>query len=85
MKLKDDFIIYNSENEKMLISVSGAFSGMIKLNSSAGYIVELLKNDIEYQDVIEAMFNKYDADRRVIENDVNSVIAQLNQIGALNE
>jgi len=85
MKLKDDFIVYNSGNEQMLISVGGAFNGMIKLNSSAGDIVELLKNDIEYQDIIEAMFNKYDADRTVIENDVSNVMSQLKQIGALSE
>ncbi len=85
MKLKDDFIVYNSGKEQMLISVSGAFNGMVNLNSSAGYIVELLKNDIEYQDVVEALFNKYDADRTVIENDVNNVISQLRQIGALSE
>lgn len=85
MKLKDDFIVYNSGKEQMLISVSGAFNGMIKLNSSAGDIVELLKNDIEYKDVVEAMFNKYDADRADIENDVNSIISQLKQIGALSE
>ena len=85
MKLKDDFIVYNSGKEQMLISVSGAFNGMIKLNSSAWDIVELLKNDIEYKDVVEAMFNKYDADRADIENDVNSIISQLKQIGALSE
>ena len=85
MKLKDDFIVYNSGNEQMLISVGGAFNGMIKLNSSAGYIVELLKTDVEYQDIVEAVFFKYDADRDVIENDVNVVISQLKQIGALSE
>ena len=69
----------------MLISVGGSFNGMIKLNSSAGYIVELLKNDIEYQDIIEAVFDKYDADRTVIENDVSNVMSQLKQIGALSE
>ena len=85
MKLKDDFIVYNSGKEQMLISVSGAFNGMVKLNESAGYIVELLKNEIKYEEIVEAMLKKYAADRNTIENDVQSIISQLKQIGALSE
>lgn len=85
MKLKDDFIVYNSGKEQMLISVSGAFNGMVKLNESAGYIVELLKNEIKYEETVEAMLKKYAADRNTVENDVQSILSQLKQIGALSE
>ena len=80
MKLKDDFIVYNSGNEQMLISVGGAFNGMIKLNSSAGYIVELLKTDVEYQDIVEAVFFKYDADRDVIDGQEKPKVERLQPV-----
>ncbi len=83
MKLKDEFIAHVSGKDSMLISVNADFNGVVKANSTAGYIIELLKNEITYDEIVYSMLEKYDADRAVIEKDVRTILKQLESIGAI--
>lgn len=43
MKLKDTFITHMSNGEQILVDASGKFSGLIRNNETAAFIVECLK------------------------------------------
>ena len=85
MKLKSTFITHSTENEQLMVSVGGDFSGMVRSNSTAAFIINMLSEGTTREAIIEAMLEKYDADRAVIERDVDKVVASLIKIGAIDE
>lgn len=85
MKLKNDFLTYDSEGEQILVSVSGAFAGLARGNKTTAFIVDSLKEETSAECIIEKMLEKYNAPREVIERDVNMVIEKLRSIGAIDE
>ena len=85
MKLKNSFITHESGDGLLMISAGGSFHGMVRSNSTAKDIINLLKNDITEEQIISAMLEKYDAERETVSADVKSVISSLREIGALDE
>ena len=85
MKLKNSFITHESGDGLLMISAGGSFNGMVRSNSTAKDIINLLKNDITEEQIISAMLEKYDAERETVSSDVKSVITSLREIGALDE
>lgn len=83
MKLKSDFITHRTEDGILMISAGGGFNGMVRSNNTAADIIELLREDITREEIVEKMLAKYDADRAVLAADVDSVIASLVKIGAI--
>lgn len=85
MKLKDTFITHMSNGEQILVDVSGKFSGLIRNNDSAAYIVDCLKSDITVDEIVNKMNEEYDAPKDVLEKAVNDVITKLKSAGAIDE
>lgn len=86
MKLKKDFITHDSENEQIMVGGGkSGFSGLVRSNSTASYIVNMLKTETTVKAIVDDMDAKYDAPREVIESDVNRIIATLRSIGAIDE
>ena len=86
MKLKDGFITHESEGEHITVSAGGsAFNGLIRSNKTAGFIVECLKEDTTEEAIVEKMLTLYDAPRQVIASDVAKILADLREIGVLDE
>lgn len=86
MKLKEGFITHESEGEHITVSAGGsAFSGLIRSNGTAGFIVECLKTETTQEEIVRKMLEKYDAPREVIAADVGKILATLRGIGALDE
>ena len=86
MKLKDEFITHNTENESLLVPAGGAgFSGIVRGNSTFGEILELLSEEITEEGIVDAMCEKFDAPRETIEKDVKTVLEKLRGIGAVSE
>lgn len=86
MKLKEGFITHNSADEHITVTAGNTgFNGMIRSNSTAGFIVECLKNDITRDELIAKMLEKYDAPKAVIEKDTDAVLAKLYEIGAIDD
>ena len=84
MKLSSDFISHFDGEETVLVPVGGAaFSGIVKLNSSAAFIVDKLKEDTTEQAITDAMCETFDAPRETLERDVKKVVSQLHEIGAV--
>ena len=86
MKLKKEFIVHNKNGETLLIPTSeAAFSGIVQGNKTFGAIVELLQKDVTSEEIVEAMFARFDAEKEKIRSDVEKVLAELKKIGALDE
>ncbi len=84
MKLKDTFITYAASGEHTMVSTEG-FSGVVRSNKTAAFIIESLKEPTTMEQIVEAMEAKYDAPREVIEKDVAKVLEELRSIGAIEE
>ena len=86
MKLKDNFITHQYDDVQIMIgSENTNFKGIVQSNTTAAFIVECLKQETTKEQIVQKMLEKYDASKTVIASDVDSIIAKLRTIGALDE
>ena len=85
MKLKDSYITHNSDGEQILLDTSSSFSGLIRSNKTAALIVDCLKEDTTLEEIVDTMFEKFDAPKDVIKKDVEAIIEKLKAVGTLEE
>ncbi len=86
MKLKSDFISQTVSDSHILVPTGKAnqsFHGIVRANETAGFVIECLKQETTEQEIVEKMLETYDVDRERAAAGVQKVIAQLNEIGAL--
>ena len=86
MKLKDSFITQDIDGTQFMVAVGEAsFTGIVKSNKTAAFIVDCLKEETTKEQIVDAMCAKYDAPRERIEADVEGILNKLRGIGALDE
>ena len=86
MKLNKDFITHQSDDKQVMISIDHKrFSGMIKSNETAAYIIDLLKEETTREEIIQKMLQEFNASEEIIARDVDRVLDVLRKIGALDE
>lgn len=86
MKLKKGFITHEGANEHILVPAGGvSFSGMVRSNKSAGFIVECLKEEVTEEEIVEKMLAKYDATKEQLTMDVRKTLDKLRSIGVIEE
>lgn len=88
MKLKDGFVIHNSDGEQIMVAVgemAKEFSGLVRSNKTAAFIVECLKEDTTKEKIVDAMLEKYEVSRDVVEKDVEDILGKLRNVGAIDE
>lgn len=85
MKLKENFVTYDSDGERIMVATGGVFSGLVRSNKTAAFIVEQLKTETTQQKIVDNVLEKYEADRAAVEADVAKIIEKLRSIGALDE
>ncbi|MCR4892210.1 MAG: PqqD family protein [Lachnospiraceae bacterium] len=64
---------------------AGEFSGIIRSNETAAFIVDCLKEETTLDAIVDRMCAKYDAPRETIAADVAEIINTLRGIHALEE
>mgnify|MGYP004532667251 FL=1 len=85
MKLKNTFITHTSNNEQILVDTSGKFSGIVRNNKTAAFIVDCLKEETSIEEIINKMSEEYDAPLEDIKKGVDVVLDTLRKVGALDE
>lgn len=86
MKLKDGFITHESDGEQIMVAAGEVrFSGMVRSNKTAAFIVDCLKTETTAEQIVEKLVTAYDAPKEVIEKDVQRILDSLRSIGALDE
>ena len=85
MKLKEGFIPHMVEDEMMIVGTgSSGFNGVVRTNKTGAFIVEKLKEETTRQQILDAMIEHYEgAPVELMEKDLDKMLAQLSEIGAL--
>lgn len=86
MKLKIDFITQDIDGIQFMVPVgANSFSGIIRSNKTAAFIVDCLKEETTEEKIIDEMCAKYDAPRETIAGDVAQILDTLRSINALDD
>ena len=86
MKLKSDFITQEIDDTQFLVPVGAeSFSGIVRSNKTAAFIVDCLKEETTREEVIAKMKAKYNAPEDVLSADVDKILGKLRSINALDE
>ena len=86
MRLKKEFITYDSGETQILVSTGGQqFSGIVRSNETAAFIINCYKEETAFDDVVSALRTKYGIDEQTAIRGVKKVTDQLREIGALDE
>ena len=84
MKISDGFIAHNDGEEKLLVSTGATkFSGLVRSNSTAGFIIECLESETTEDEIVAKMQQKWEVSDEIARRDVRKVIEQLKGIGAI--
>ncbi len=84
MKLKEGFITHTTGDEHILVSAGDSgFSGLVRSNPTAAFIIEQLKTETTLEKIVDAMLAEYDVSREVAARDAAKVIEKLRAIGAV--
>lgn len=88
MKIKENYILRNVAGENLVVSLGDTgvnFNSIITLNESGRFLWELLQNDVTEEQLIDAVLQEYDIDRKTAEKDVVSFIKSLKENEILKE
>ena len=87
MKLNNNFIIKKIGDNFFAVCVtsSAASQKMIKLNETGAFLFEKCKETFSRDSLIDALLAEYDADRTLIEKDVDAFIDNLRQNQLIDE
>ena len=86
MKLRDTFVTQDVDGTQFMVAVGeSSFTGIVRSNKTAAFIVDCLKEETTKEQIVDAMCRKYDAPRERIEADVEGILNKLRGIGALDE
>lgn len=86
MKLKSDFITQSINGTQFLVPLGAeAFSGIVRSNKTAAFIVDCLKEETSFDAIVDKMCAKYDAPRETIAADATEILDTLRGIHALEE
>ena len=55
MKLKDSFVTREVDGEQIMVEAGGGFSGMVRSNATAAFIIDRLKSDTTKEAILDAM------------------------------
>lgn len=86
MKLRKEFITYAMDDRQIMVSSdTKRFSGMVRSNETAAFIIDCLKEETDKEGIVSKMLEKYDAPRETVAADVDKVLETLRSINAIDE
>lgn len=82
MKLKNGIVTNTIDGENFAIATGAAsnkFNGLIKNNSTAAFVFELLQSEQTEDSIVEAMLEKYDVGEATARADIKELISLLRE------
>ena len=84
MKLNSGFISHYDGENKLLVSTGAtSFSGLVRSNPTASFIIECLENETNEDEIVAKMQAKWDVTDEIARRDVRKIVEQLRGIGAI--
>ncbi len=84
MKLNSGFLSHDDGEQKLLVSTGATkFSGLVRSNPTAGFIIECLENDTTEDEIVAKMLKKWEVSEDIARRDVRKIVDQLKGIGAI--
>ena len=88
MKLKNGVIITEAQGGYVAVDANagrGRFNGMIKMNKTAAFVANLLKDGADEESLVRAMLEKFDVSEKDARDSVNVVVANLREAGLIED
>lgn len=88
MKVKKGLLSHKIGGQYVIVAsgeAGDAFNGMIRSNQIAVEILNILENNHTEDEIVDMLFERYDAPRDIIAQDVHKVIEQIRTAGLLHE
>jgi len=88
MKLKNGMILDRAGGEYIAVATGEAskiFNGLIRSNSTADFILHALINDTSEDAVVKSLLDSYEVSESIAREDVKKIVAQLREVGLLDE
>ena len=86
MKLKNQFVTKDMGDTQVMVAVGGSsFSGIVRSNKTAAFIVDQLKEETTKEKIVAAMLEHYDVSEELASADAEKILEKLRSIGALEE
>lgn len=88
MKIKNGFILRKFSDKIVAVAeddLADNSNRFIKMSSSAEFVWNFLQTDRTYEEVLEALLEKYDVDKQTAENDLNNFLLIVRNAGLLDE
>ena len=84
MKLNSGFISHKDGSSTLLVPTGAAdFSGLVRSNATAGFIIECLKKETTEDEIVAKMQKKWEVSEEAARRDVQKIMKQLKGIGAI--
>ena len=88
MKIKSG-LISHQVGEQYVTVTSGesgeAFNGILRSNKIVVDILSMLEQEISEEELVDQLYDRYDARREQISSDVHQIIAKIREVGLLDE
>ena len=86
MKINKGFLTHNNGEETLIVSTADtAFSGLVRSNRTAGFIIECLEEDTTEDEIVAKMLDKWEVSDEAARRDVRKIVEQLKGIGAIDD
>ena len=86
MKLNKQFVKHEMDGMTLVVPVAGSdFHGLIHGNKTVGVMLECLEHDTTEKEIADALCERFDGNRATIEADVARIVAQLKELGAIDD
>ncbi len=82
MKLKD-ILITEANGEYVAVTADGTFNGMIRMNRTAAFIAEALREETTEDTLVQKICEKYEVSAEVARDNVQKVVAQFKKAGLI--
>ena len=84
MKLNRGFLTHTDGENKILVSTGATeFSGLVRGNKTAGFIIECLEKETTENEIVAKMQKKWNVSDETARKDVRKIIEKLRGIGAI--
>lgn len=84
MKLKSGLYVNEVGNEFVVLAEkSSIFKGMIRINKSGAFLFEKLKDGISYDELVNALTEKYEVEESVAKSDLDRFIKTFEDCGLI--